>query len=71
MSTLFYYHKTGVRPITPHFKGALISGRGCKAQQIQFRQRGIVTADCFSLDPHKSKFIKSHQELFRKNIFIL
>ena len=65
MSTWFYYRKTGVKPLTLHAEDELFSGRGCKAQQIQFHQRGITTAGCFSLDPHKFKYIKSDQELFQ------
>ena len=70
MSTWFYYHETGVKPLTLHAKDALFSGRGCKAQRIQFHRGGIVTAGCFSLDPHKSEFIESHQEIFHENMFV-
>ena len=53
MSTWFYYSKTGVKPLTLHAEDELFSGRGYKAQRIEFHQRGITTADCFSLDLQK------------------
>ena len=70
MSTWFYYRETGVKPLTLHAKDALFSGRGCKAQRIQFHRRERFIADCFIMDPHKSEFIESYQELFQQNIFI-
>ena len=71
MSTWFYYHETGVNPLTPHAKDSLFSGRGCKAQRIQFHRGGITTAGYFRLDPHKSEFFESHQEIFHENMLIL
>ena len=70
MSTWSHYHKTSVKPLTLHAKDELFLGRGCKAQRIQFHRRGIVTAGCFSSDPHKSEFIESHHEIFHENIYI-
>ena len=69
MSTQFYYHKTNGKPLTLHAKDALISRRGFKAQWTQFHQRGMTTAGCFGLEPHKSELIESHQELFREKMF--
>ena len=71
ISTRFHYHETDVKPLTLHAKDALFSGRGCKAQRIQFHRGGIATAGYFSLDPHKSEFFESHQETFHENMLIL